>query len=148
MAEFSCNGLDDLMLSFQEIAAIPEEVQDEMLRAGAEVVAQAQREKVKAYGIYDGSSPRHVADAIKPGKVKPGKVKLKKGQRVIYVTPSGSRRRGKSVTRNAEILFVNEYGKRGQKARPAIRDANEACAEQMVNAQMAVYDKHLRSKDL
>ena len=143
MAEFSCNGLDDLMLSLQEIAAIPEEVQDEMLRAGAEVVAQAQREKVRAYGIYDGSSPRHVADSIKPGKIK-----LKKGQRVIYVTPSGSRRRGESVTRNAEILFVNEYGKRGQKARPAIRDANEACAEQMVNAQMAVYDKHLRSKDL
>ena len=143
MAEFSCNGLDDLMLSLQEIAAIPEEVQDEMLRAGAEVVAQAQREKVKAYGIYDGSSPRHVADTIKPGRVK-----LKKGQRVIYVTPTGSRRRGKSVTRNAEILFVNEYGKRDQKARPAIRDANEACAEQMVSAQMAVYDKHLRSKDL
>ena len=143
MAEFSCNGLDDLMLSLQEIAEIPEEVQDEMLRAGADVVAQAQREKVKAYGIYDGSSPRHVADTIKPGRVK-----LKKGQRVIYVTPTGSRRRGKSVTRNAEILFVNEYGKRGQKARPAIRDANEACAEQMVRAQMAVYDKHLRSKDL
>ena len=143
MAEFSCNGLDDLMLSLQEIAAIPEEVQDEMLRAGADVVAQAQREKVKAYGIYDGSSPRHVADTIKPGRVK-----LKKGQRVIYVTPTGSRRRGKSVTRNAEILFVNEYGKRGQKARPAIRDANEACAEQMVSAQMAIYDKHLRSKDL
>ena len=143
MAEFTCNGLDDLMLSLQEIAAIPEEVQDEMLRAGADVVAQAQREKVKAYGIYDGSSPRHVADTIKPGRVK-----LKKGQRVIYVTPTGSRRRGKSVTRNAEILFVNEYGKRCQKARPAIRDANEACAEQMVSAQMAVYDKHLRSKDL
>ena len=143
MAEFSCNGLDGLMLSLQEVAEIPEEVQDEMLRAGADVVAQAQREKVKAYGIYDGSSPRHVADTIKPGRVK-----LKKGQRVIYVTPTGSRRRGKSVTRNAEILFVNEYGKRGQKARPAIRDANEACAEQMVSAQMAVYDKHLRSKDL
>lgn len=143
MAEFSCNGLDDLMLSMQEIAEIPAEVQDEMLQAGADVVAQAQREKVKAYGIYDGSSPKHVADTIKPGKVK-----LKKGQRVIYVSPTGSRRRGKSVTRNAEILLVNEYGKRGQKARPAIRDANEACAEQMVNAQMAVYDKHLRSKDL
>lgn len=143
MAEFSCNGLDDLMLSLQEIAEIPAEVQDQMLQAGAEVVSRAQREKVKAYGIYDRSSPKHVADTIKPGKVK-----LKKGHRVIYVSPTGSRRRGKSVTRNAEILFVNEYGKRGQKARPAIRDANEACAEQMVNAQMAVYDKHLRSKDL
>ena len=143
MAEFSCNGLDDLMLSLQEIAAIPEEVQDEMLRAGAEVVAQAQREKVRAYGIYDGSSPKHVADSIKPGKVK-----LKKGQRIIYVSPTGSRRRGKTVTRNSEILFVNEYGRRGQKARPAVRDANEASAEATTVAQAEVYDKYLRSKDL
>ena len=143
MAEFSCNGLDDLMLSLQEIAAIPEEVQDEMLRAGAEVVAQAQREKVRAYGIYDGSSPRHVADSIKPGKVK-----LKKGQRIIYVSPTGSRRRGKTVTRNSEILFVNEYGRREQKARPAVRDANEASAEATTAAQAEVYDKYLRSKDL
>ena len=143
MAEFSCNGLDGLMLSLQEIAAIPEEVQDEMLRAGAEVVAQAQREKVKAYGIYDGSSPRHVADSIKPGKVK-----LKKGQRIIYVSTTGSRRRGKTVTRNSEILFVNEYGRRGQKARPAVRDANEASAEATTAAQAEVYDKYLRSKDL
>lgn len=143
MAELTCYGLDDLMLSLKEIEEIPAEVQDEMLLAGAEVVAKAQREKVKAYGIYDGSSPRHVADAIKPGKVK-----LKKGQRVIYVSPTGSRRRGKTVTRNAEILFVNEYGKKRQKARPAVRDANEASAEATVTAQLAVYDKYLRSKDL
>ena len=143
MAEFSCNGLDDLMLSLQEIAAIPEEVQDEMLRAGAEVVAQAQREKVKAYGTYDGSSPRHVADTIKPGRVK-----LKKGQRIIYVSPTGSRRRGKTVTRNSEILFVNEYGRLGQKARPAVRDANEASAEKTTAAMAAVHEKWLKSKNL
>lgn len=143
MAEFSCNGLDGLMLSLQEIAEIPETVQDEILQAGAEVVAKAQREKVRAYGIYDGSSPKHVADSIKPGKVK-----LKKGQRIIYVSPTGSRRRGKTVTRNSEILFVNEYGRRGQKARPAVRDANEASAEATTAAQAEVYDKYLRSKDL
>ena len=143
MAEFSCNGLDDLMLSLQEIAEIPEDVQDEMLRAGADVVAKAQQELVKAYGIYDGSSPKHVAESIKPGKVK-----IKKGQRVIYVTPTGSRRRGKTVTRNAEILFVNEYGRRGQKARPAVRDANEACAEKTTAAMAAVHEKWLKSKNL
>lgn len=143
MAELTCYGLDGLMLSLKEIEEIPAEVQNEMLLAGAEVVAKAQREKVMDYGIYDGSSPRHVADAIKPGKVK-----LKKGQRIIYVSPTGSRRRGKTVTRNAEILFVNEYGKKRQKARPAVRDANEASAEATVTAQLAIYNKYLRSKDL
>ena len=143
MAELICYGLDGLMLSLKEIEEIPAEVQDEMLLAGAEVVAKAQREKLMDYGIYDGSSPKHVADSIKPGKVK-----LKKGQRVIYVSPTGSRRRGKTVTRNAEILFVNEYGKKRQKARPAVRDANEVSAEATVTAQLAVYNKYLRSKDL
>lgn len=144
MAEMSFSGLDDLMLSMQEIAAIPPEVQDEMLQAQAAVVTKAQREKIRAYGIYDGSSSKHVADTIKAGRVKKGK----NGSRVIYVTATGTRRRGNTVTRNAEILFVNEYGKRGQAARPAVRDANESCAEETVQAGLSVYDNWLKSKNL
>ena len=136
MAQFSWNGLDELTLSIKEIAEIPDEVQDEMLRAGAEVAAKAQREKVLEYGIFDASSPEHVADSIKPGEIK-----LKKGQRIIYVSPTGSRRRGNTVTRNSEILFINEFGKRGQKARPAVRDANKASSEAVTAAQMEIYDK-------
>ena len=143
MADLDCTGLDDLMLSMQEIAELPDDVQDEMLLAGANVVCEAQKKKVKAYGIYDGSSPVHVAD-----KIKVGKPKEKKGARVVHVTPSGSRKRGKTTTRNTEILFVNEYGKKGQKARPAIRDANEECAQATTKAQAEVYDKFLKSKDL
>ena len=33
MAEFRAVGLDELALSLQEIAEIPEDIQDEMLRA-------------------------------------------------------------------------------------------------------------------
>ncbi len=140
MAEFHCDGLDDLMLSLQEIAELPDAVTDEMLNAGADVVVQAQKAKIAAYGILDtGKAMR---------SVKKGKVKIKNGQRAIYVTPTGSRRRGKTITRNAEIVFVNEFGKRGQKARPAIRDANEASAEATTAAQAAVYDKWLKSKNL
>lgn len=143
MAEFGCKGLDGLMLSFQEIMDIPEDVQDEMLNAQADVVVEAQRRKIRAYGIYDGSSPVHVANSVKKGRVK-----LKKGARVLYVSPTGTRTRGKIKTRNAEILFVNEFGKRGQKARPAIGDANEECAEATVQAGFEVYDAWLQSKNL
>lgn len=146
MAEFGCVGLDGLMLSLQEIMEIPEDVQDEMLNAQADVVVSAQRAKVKAYGIYDGSSPVHVASSIKKGRVK-----LKKGTRVLYVSPTGTRTRGKDKkqkTRNAEIMFVNEFGKSGQKALPAIADANEACAEETTQAAFRVYDEWLKSKDL
>ena len=36
---------------------------------------------------------------------------------------TGTRRRGNTTTRNAEIAFVNEYGKKGQPARPFIGTA-------------------------
>ena len=121
---FEVNGLDSFSLSLAELAELPDSVQDDMLLAGAEVVAKIQKKKVLEYGIYDGSSPTHVANSIKPGRVK-----LKE-------------------TRNAEILFVNEYGKNGQAARPAVRDANEASAEEMTQAQFDVYDQWLKSKNL
>lgn len=144
MAEFGFKGLDELTLSLQEIAEIPEDVQDEMLNAQADVVVEAQRRKIRAYGIYDGSSPVHVANSVKKGRVK-----LRKGERVLYVSPTGTRTRGKGKkTRNAEIAFVNEFGKRGQKARPAIMDANEACAEETTQAGLRVYDEWLKSKNL
>ena len=140
---FTVSGLDEFSLSLQELAALPDTVQDDMLEAGAEVVAKAQRDKVMAYGIYDRESTQHVAESIKPGKVK-----VKKGRRVIYVSPTGKRKRGNTETRNAEILFINEFGKRGQSARPAVRDANEACAEATTQAEFQVYDKWLKSKNL
>ena len=143
MAEFEVQGLEEFMLSMKELAEIPDEVQDEMLNAGADVVVPVQKKKIKAYGIYDSKSAKHVSDSIKKGKVK-----TKKGKRVIYITPTGSKKRGKTVTRNAEILFVNEYGKRGQKARPAIRDANEECARATTDAQAQVWDEYLKKNNL
>lgn len=140
---FTVSGLDEFSLSLQELAALPDTVQDDMLEAGAEVVAKAQRDKVMASGIYDRESTQHVAESIKPGKVK-----VKKGRRVIYVSPTGKRKRGSTETRNAEILFINEFGKQGQSARPAVRDANEACAEATTQAEFQVYDKWLKSKNL
>lgn len=145
MAEFNASGLDSFMLSLQQIAEIPEEVQDEMLNAGADVLVLAQREKVKAYGIYDLNNleTRHVADSISKGKPK-----THKGMRVIYVSPKGNRKRGKTVTRNAEILFVNEFGKRAQKARPAIHDATEESADRVAQAEFRVWDQHLKEQNL
>ena len=53
-----------------------------------------------------------------------------------------------ALTRNAEILFVNEFGKQGQSARPAVHDANEASAEATTRAEFEVYDRWLKSKNL
>lgn len=141
MAEFKAVGLDELALSLQEIAEIPEDIRDEMLRAQGDIVARAQRESAQRYGI------QRTGTLIRSIKV--GKVKLDKhGSRVLYVTPVGSRVRGGKKTTNAEIAFLNEYGTRGQRARPFMRDANERSAEEATKAAADIYYRWQDSRGL
>ena len=140
MADFTFRGLDDFMLTMQEIAEIPDDVVDEMLNAQADVVAEAQKAAGRAMGVED--------TGLTLQKLKKGKVKVRKGRRVVYIMPTGSRTRGKTKTRNAEIAFVNEYGKKGQKARPFIKMGNEKSAEEATAAAFRVYDRWLQSKNL
>lgn len=148
MANFSVSGLDEFMLSMQQVAELPESVIEDMLKAGADVVAEAQRKEASAVlrGPY--------ATGETALSIEKGRVKLRRdGSRIIYVTPTGNRKRGKrkvSKTRNAEIAFVNEFGvpHRGIPARPFISVANEKSAAATTAAQAAVYNQFLESKNL
>ena len=140
MANISFHGLDELMLDMQAVAELPDEVIDEMLNAQADVVVEAQRGQARAMGVEQ--------TGLTVRSIKKGKVKVKKGVRVIHITPTGTRKRGKKRVRNAEIAFVNECGKKNQKARPFIRTANEKSAEATTQAGMAVYDRFMKSKNL
>lgn len=146
MAQLSFSGLDEWMLSMREIAEIPDEVQDEMLNAGADVVVAAQKQAARAMGVEDTG---FTIDSIHKGKVK-----VKDGKRVIYVYPRGTRvrgtdKKGKPIRiRNAEIAFVNEYGTRNHTARPFVLQGNETSAEAATQAEAAVYNRWLESKGL
>ena len=140
MADLSYQGLDELILDMQAVAELPDEVVDEMLNAQADIVVQAQQEQGRAMGVAD--------TGLTLRSIKKGKVKVKKGVRVLYITPTGTRGRGAKRIRNAEIAFVNEYGKKGQKARPFIRLANEKSAQAATQAAADVYDRFLQSKNL
>ena len=131
------------MLTMQQVAELPESVIDDMLKAGADVAAEAQRKEAAAVlsGLY---ATGETALSIKKGRVK----LHKDGYRVIYVTPTGTRRRGNTTTRNAEIAYVNEYGTDSIQARGFIRKANEKSAAATTAAQAAVYNKILESKNL
>lgn len=150
MARLSSHGLDELQLDLKTIATLPVSVQDEMLTAMAKVTAEAQRQKAKAYGVQAPGSGKTIK-SIKPGKVKIDKY----GRREIFVTPVGTRERGgkrkgtkSKRVRNAEIAFVNEYGKKNQKARPFVRDGNEASAAASTEAAFQIYDRFLQSNNL
>ncbi len=139
MGKLTVSGLDELMNDFAALASLPDSVTDDILDAEADVVVNAQRqETAKTWrGPYaTGTTAR---------SIKKGKPKRSKGGKHIIVSPQGTNRRG---TRNAEVAFINEYGKRGQPARPAIRTANERAEQQAVEAGEKAYQKYLSSKNL
>ena len=142
MAQFGFSGIDDLILDLEAIAEIPNEVQAEMLEAQADITAAAQQRAGRAMGVDAPGS------GVMLRSIKKGKVKVQDGRNVIYVTPTGTRKRGRIRTRNAEIAFVNEFGKKHQKPRPFIRTGNEQSAEEATGAAMAIYDRWLKSKNL
>ena len=77
-----------------------------------------------------------------------GRVRSSKDGRSIEIGFKSGRVRGKKklrTTSNAEIAFLNEYGKRGQPPRPFIQQANEQCREEAIEAAAKEYDKWLES---
>lgn len=108
MAKLSVNGLDELMLSLEEIASIPDDVAKAMLDAEAQVVEEAQIAEGMSMGVYDtGQTLR----SIHRGKMKRGR----DGARAVYVTPTGKNDKGE---RNAAVAFINEYGVPSRKIPP------------------------------
>lgn len=138
MATFSFAGVGDLMLSMQQIAEIPEDVQAEMLNTEADIVLNAIKSKGEAYGVHrTGETLAH----IRKGKVK----RDKDGNLCVYITFNGKNAKG---TRYAEIAFINNYGKKNQAARPFFTDGIAASEDQAAKKADAVYDEWLQSKNL
>lgn len=137
MARMTTDGISQLAISLEEIREIPDDVLDQMLEAEADVIEKAQKDKGKAYGVHRTGVTLGSIERTKTSKIKDG--------RAIYILPMGTNADG---NRNAEVAFINEFGKRGQPARPFIHDANEEKADEAVDAAAAVYDKFLSSKGL
>lgn len=111
---------------FAKLGDVPWDVTQQALDRMAEAGEDAVRRTGQAMGVRDPESSVHILDKIKHTKPK----KTDSGG-YCEVTFSGSRRRGNTTTRNAEIAFVNEYGKEGQTARPFIRQAGEQYGDQI-----------------
>lgn len=118
MARLDIEGLAELNDAFRRISDIPERVTDEALQAMAAVAAKRIRAQGEAMGVWDPKSDVHILD-----KITVGKSKMTAAGGYVDINFSGSRTRGKEKqrkTRNDDIAFVNEYGRRGQAARPFI----------------------------
>ena len=117
-------GTSELTDAFNRIHNIPWDVTEQALDSMAKVAAAEIKSTGEYMGIRDEDSDDHILDHITTKKAK----KTDDGGRE-KITFDGTRKRGNTITRNAEIAFINEYGKRGQDARPFMKTAltqNEA----------------------
>ena len=136
MARLEIDGFDALNAAFGRVSEIPPETTTRALSEMAEVAKAKIKAQGEAMGVRDPESTVHILD-----KITTTKPKLTGSGGYADVTFSGSRQRGNTKTRNAEIAFVSESGKRGQPARPFIGTAMtkneqtiaEAGAEEIVD---------------
>ena len=124
MATLELQGFEDLEDAMRRIAEIPFPVTEEALDAMATMAAEKIRSTGESMGVRDPESDVHILDQIT--KAKP---KQTASGGYADITFRGSRTRNGIRTRNAEIAFINEYGKRGQDPRPFIRQAAEQGAD-------------------
>lgn len=131
MAKLELDGFDDLLDAFARIGDVPGEVLDKTLTAMETVAADKIKASGESMGVRDQDSMDnvHILD-----KVKMNRPKRTDTGGYADVTFSGSRTRSGINTRNAEIAFVNEYGKRSQQARPFVGQAMEQNADAIANA--------------
>lgn len=168
MARFNATGIDGLMLSMQEFAEIPDDVVEDMLDAAASVTIAAHKRKLTSLGLVRTHA---LVNSLKARK-KVGST-TNGNKRYVLVYPSGTHGiyRRKQVeknyknsksgrtykvggdlkpTTNAELGFIYEFGAPRKNIQPRqwMREANEDCADDVVRAELAVYDKWLKSKNL
>ena len=118
MANLTFTGSSELNDAFTRISEIPWPVTEQALDGMAKVAAAEIKSTGEYMGVRDENSDVHILDHITTKKAK----RTDDGG-YEKITFDGTRRRGKTTTRNAEIAVVNEYGKRGQDARPFMRTA-------------------------
>ena len=112
----------DFDLTLEQLSEIPEDVKLDAVGEMATFAGTKVKEAGAALGVRDPDSQVHILDKITHTKPKYDELGA---AYYSYVTFFGTRTRGRTKTRNAEIAFINEYGKRGQAPRPFIRNTVE-----------------------
>lgn len=139
MADFNTVGLEAVIEAFGRREQATVEVVPKMLKAGAAVLIEAQKEEAKAMGIGDGFSNSIRDTAIKGNST----------EKYVEVYPQGRANHGndkkgdKSNVRYATIGFVAEYGTSSQPARPYMTVANEKAQGKVSAAQLEIWEREM-----
>lgn len=135
MALFSGEGFDELLADLQKDKDLIDAAAPDMLAAGAEVVADAWRDAIRANDLID------TGDMIE--SVGPSDAVVTDSEKKIAVYPQGRDRKG---IRNAEKAFINHYGASRRRATHFVDDAETKAEGPAVDAMAAVWYSKLESE--
>lgn len=135
MALFSGEGFDELLADLQKDKDLIDAAAPDMLAAGAEVVADAWRNAIRANDLID------TGDMIE--SVGPSDAVVTDSEKKIAVYPQGRDRKG---IRNAEKAFINHYGASRRRATHFVDDAETKAEGPAVDAMAAVWYSKLESE--
>lgn len=122
------------MGDLEALAQLPDSVTEGILNAQADVIQPEQQRAAQEMliGPYATGTTGRTIKRTKVKKTSTGKS--------LSIYHQGKREGGKTA---AEVAFLNEYGKKGQPARPFIRTANERAGERAAQAGEKVYQDFL-----
>lgn len=138
MGEFNTVGLEDIIDAFGRRETATVEAVPKMLKAGADVLIEAQKAEAQAMGLNETGG---FINSIKATDVKGDDT-----EKYVEIYPQGraghgnDRKGDKSKVRYATIGFVAEYGTSSQQARPYMTTANTKAHEKVVEAQHSIWE--------
>lgn len=147
MPKFMTRGMDELILSLEQLATTPEETQYSILEAGASALIPRWKETLQSM-----KRTGQLIESIKAAR--------KKGETLIVaITPKGKRKGAYTGQRkthgggtyqgtNAEVAYVLEYGTPRMAATHWMETTNEEAGDEVVAAEAAVWDDYLKSLNL
>lgn len=136
----STTGLDDLMQSMKELGELDNgELTENMLEAGAEVVAKEWKDGIKSVTRGSKRSTGDMADSVATSK----DIKKLKDVSTKTIYPQGKDRKG---VRNAEKAFILHYGKTTQLGTHFVDDVEEKAGGPSVDAMEQIFDEFITKK--
>lgn len=177
MAKFDTMGLDALIIDLDEIGDIPDDVVDDMLEAGGQIIANAHREELQKQGLVEtgklkSSVTVHKKMTNRNHGIGSGNFRAGPDTKYVLIYPEGEhhtyRRKsgtytkmnwgkaggtktkggGSAVSTNQDVAFVHEFGGHGNAPTQWMREANEKHAGEAVEAEAAVFYKWQESHNL
>lgn len=133
MAQFSMNGIEDLMKELEDLADI-EETAKKMVDEATPVLEETVRSEIKS-AANRGYATGELANSVK-------KTKAKTNQYGVYaaVLVSGTDHKG---VRNAEKLAYLEYGTSTQQAHPVMAKAVNKAEQECLSKMQQVFEREV-----